>query len=224
MSEEEKKLDKKEKTPYEVLRDINVNNHVEQKNGLSYLSWVWALDTLYMNYPESVWEIVKTPDGKPYWTDGATCWVDVIVRIVKDGEVIQEREEPAYPVMDYRNKSIRLENLTSMDVNTAIQRALTKCIARHGLGFYIYAGEDLPQVDAEKQAAELIKEYQQIESELAKAGIDRHAQKFIDWVLVKAKVEGVTTLDPGVLISKPAEMKKIMSAMRSALKMKEDKA
>jgi hypothetical protein len=47
--------------------------------------------------------------------------------------------------MDFRNKSITLDNLTSFDVNKSIQRSLTKAISRHGLGLYIFAGEDLPE-------------------------------------------------------------------------------
>ena len=54
------------------------------------------------------------------------------------------------PIMDYKNKSIPLENVTSFDVNKSIQRSLTKALARHGLGLYLYAGEDLPEIEIEK--------------------------------------------------------------------------
>ena len=68
--------------------------------------------------------------------DGRTCWV-------KTGVTIENLEHIEYlPVMDYKNKSILLENITSFDVNKAIQRSLTKALARHGLGLYVYAGED----------------------------------------------------------------------------------
>jgi len=50
-------------------------------------------------------------------------------------------------VMDFRNASIKAEMVTSFDVNKAIQRSLTKAAARHGLGLYIYAGEDLPEAE-----------------------------------------------------------------------------
>lgn len=211
------------KTPYEVLRNINVNAHTEQKNGLTYLSWVWALDTLYMLYPETTWRINYDMNGMPYHTDGRTCWVDVEVFIAENGQIIQQRREPAFPVMDYRNKSIPLDEVTSMAVNTAIQRALTKCIARHGLGLYIYAGEDLPQVDADKQAAELIKEYQEIEAELNDLGIDRHNPDFVSWVITGAKVEGYATLDPAYITKNAADARKIMAQMRKAVKAKREK-
>lgn len=206
------------KTPYQVLRDINVNEHTEQKNGLTYLSWVWALDTLYMYYPESSWRINYDSNGLPYHTDGMTCWVDVEVFIAQDGKIIQTRREPAFPVMEYRNQSIPLEKVTSMAVNTAIQRALTKCIARHGLGLYIYAGEDLPQVDAQKQQAEIIAEFQKLDEELKAVGVDRHNPDFVSWVLANAKVEGYATLDPAFI--KAADAKPIMAAIRKAIKAK----
>ena len=110
---------------YATLREINVNEHTEKKGNLTYLSWVWALDQLYLHYPEAVVEVHKNPDGWPYWTDGRTCWVDVEVRI---GDL--SRREYAFPVMNYQNKSIPLDKVTSFDVNTSIQRAVTRCIAR----------------------------------------------------------------------------------------------
>jgi hypothetical protein len=47
------------------------------------------------------------------------------------------------PVLNHQNKAI--SNPNAMDVNTAMQRCLAKAIALHGLGLYIYAGEDLPE-------------------------------------------------------------------------------
>lgn len=70
---------------------------------------------------------------------------------MKTGVIIEGLEHIEYlPVMDYRNKSISLEEVTSFDVNKTIQRSLTKALARHGLGLYIYAGEDLPEIEIEK--------------------------------------------------------------------------
>lgn len=128
--------------PFKVLSRIDVSEHTEKKNGLTYLSWAWAWDTLMRHYPDSTNGIHRPENGFPYWTDGKTCWVDVDVTIVWNGSTRTRNE--IFPIMDYKNKSIPLENLTSFDVNTALQRAWTKCIARHGLGFYIYAGQDLP--------------------------------------------------------------------------------
>ena len=98
-------------------------------------------------YPEATYTIYENPQGWNYFTDGRTCWV-------KTGVTIDGIEHIEYlPVMDNRNNSIPLERVTSFSVNTAIQRSLTKACARHGLGLYIYAGEDLPQEEAEAQAA-----------------------------------------------------------------------
>ena len=139
-------MTEKEKTNYfEKLNAINVNDHVEKKNGLTYLSWAWAWAELKKMYPESYYTIYENKDGLFYHTDGATAWVKTGVT-VKAGE--HEIEHIEYlPVMDFKNKSIPLANITSFDVNKTIQRSLTKAVARHGLGLYIYAGEDLPEDD-----------------------------------------------------------------------------
>lgn len=125
------------------LNDINVNDKTEKKNGLTYLSWAWAWGEVKKLFPEATYTIYENtlPSGYVvnYFTDGKTAWVKTGVTI----NGIEHIEE--LPVMDYRNKSITLENLTSFDVNKAIQRSLTKAVARHGLGLYIYAGEDLPE-------------------------------------------------------------------------------
>lgn len=121
------------------LSAINCNDHTENKNGLTYLSWAWAWRKLKERFPDSSYTIYENENGWFYHTDGRTAWV-------KTGVTVNGIEHIEYlPVMDYKNKSIALENLTSFDVNKAIQRSLTKAVARHGLGLYIYAGEDLPE-------------------------------------------------------------------------------
>ncbi len=127
------------KSVYEVLSKINVNDKAEKKNGLTYLSWAWAWGVLKENFPNASYTIYENKDGWNYFTDGRTAWVKTGVTV----EGIEHIEE--LPVMDFRNKSIPLEQLTSFDVNKSIQRSLTKAISRHGLGLYIYAGEDLPE-------------------------------------------------------------------------------
>lgn len=199
---------------YKTLREINVNEHTEKKGNLTYLSWVWALDQLYLHYPGAEVEVHKNPDGWPYWTDGRTCWVDVEVRI---GGL--SRREYAYPVMNYQNKSIPLEKVTSFDVNTSIQRAVTRCVARFGLGFYIYASEDLPPEENAERAAALLKEWEEVDGALMRAGVDRHDQKVIDWVSNQVKVE-LDTLNPTDLLTAPELMQKVMAALRKAAKAK----
>lgn len=123
------------------LNAVNVNNHTEQKNGLTYLSWAWAWAEVKKLFPDAIYTIYENDKGWFYHTDGKTCWV-------KTGVTVNGIEHIEYlPVMDYRNKSIYADKVTSFDVNTAIQRSLTKACARHGLGLYIYAGEDLPEDD-----------------------------------------------------------------------------
>lgn len=129
--------------PFEALNAINVQEHIEKKSGLSYLAWAWAWGELKKRYPDSFYTIYENASGYFYHTDGKTCWVKTGVTVV-DGDYRLEHIE-YLPVMDFRNKSITTESVTSFDVNKAIQRSLTKAVARHGLGLYIYAGEDLPE-------------------------------------------------------------------------------
>jgi len=127
------------KNIFQTLNGVNVNNHTEKKNGLTYLSWAWAWAEIKKAFPKAEYKIYENKDGWNYHTDGKTAWV-------KTSVIIDELEYIEYlPVMDFRNKSIPSENLTSFDTNKAIQRSLTKACARHGLGLYIYAGEDLPE-------------------------------------------------------------------------------
>lgn len=137
----------KTKSVFETLNNINVNGHTESKNGLTYLSWAWAWAEVKKAYPDATYKIYEDFNGKFYHTDGRTCWV-------KTGVTIEGIEHIEYlPVMDFKNKSIPVESVTSFDVNKAIQRSLTKAVARHGLGLYIYAGEDLPEEEATEKKA-----------------------------------------------------------------------
>ena len=126
---------------FETLSKIDVNEHVEQKGNLSYLSWAWAWHYVKSHYPTANFTIYETPEGRPYFDDGRTAWV-------KTGVTIEGLEHIEYlPIMDNYNRSIPVDKITSFNVNTSIQRSLTKAAARHGLGLYIYAGEDLPMVE-----------------------------------------------------------------------------
>ena len=128
---------------FNTLYKINVSNYIEKKNGLNYLAWANAWGEVKKIYPDANYTIYENtlPNGYivNYFTDGNTSYVKTGVTI----NGLEHIEE--LPVMDYRNKSILLENMTSFDVNKTIQRSLTKALARHGLGLYIYAGEDLPE-------------------------------------------------------------------------------
>lgn len=122
-------------TNYAELRKVNVSEFVEKKNNLSYLSWAWAVDQLLQRDPAASWEY-RWHDNKPFVSIGETAMVFCTVRAFGT-------ERTAFlPVMDYKNRPI--PNPNSFEVNTAMQRALAKAISLHGLGLYIYAGEDLP--------------------------------------------------------------------------------
>lgn len=146
-------MEAKKKSVFDTLNAINVQEHVEVKDTgrvkLSYLSWAWAWAEVKKAYPEAFYTIYENKDGLFYHTDGKTAWV-------KTGVTIEGIEHIEYlPVMDNRNNSITLDKLTSFDVNKAIQRSLTKACARHGLGLYIYAGEDLPEEEAKQAKSDM---------------------------------------------------------------------
>lgn len=127
-----------------VLNSINVNDKTEKKNGLTYLSWAWAWGEVKKRFPDANYTIYEDSNGNFYHNDGKTCWV-------KTGVTVSGIEHVEYlPVMDYKNKSIPVGQVTSFDVNKAVQRSLTKALARHGLGLYIYAGEDLPESESQQ--------------------------------------------------------------------------
>ena len=123
------------------LNDVNVNDKTEKKGNLTYLSWAWAWGEVKKQFPDATYTVYENKDGWIYHTDGKTCWV-------KTGVTVNGIEHIEYlPVMDFKNNSIPLEKVTSYEVNKTIQRSLTKACARHGLGLYIYAGEDLPECE-----------------------------------------------------------------------------
>lgn len=135
--------EKAEQSLFTKLYSIDVSEKISKKNGLSYLSWADAWAEVKKAVPDAMYTVYEreTPTGPVnYFTDGKTCWV-------KTGVTLNGLEHiEMLPVMDFRNNSIPLENITSTAVNKAIQRSITKAAARHGLGLAgIYAGEDLPE-------------------------------------------------------------------------------
>ena len=159
----------KKKSTFEILNAINVNDKVEKKNGLTYLSWSYAWAEIKKVDPDANYTIYENADGLFYHTDGRTAWV-------KTGVTVNGIEHIEYlPVMDYKNKSIPVENITSFDVNKTVQRSLTKACARHGLGLYVYAGEDLPEdenpkkkMTDEEKIADIKKKLQDTKSDTTK--------------------------------------------------------
>lgn len=160
-------MSEQKQNTFEVLSAINVNDHIKQKMGLKYLSWSDAWKILKKNYPNafsttyvrevnttettvvkdnitnSEKTIVSTSTNEiPYFTDGNTAYVKVGVTV----EGVEHIE--LYPIMNLKNAAMPLSLVTMTEVNKSIQRAFVKACARHGLGLYIYSGEDLP--DSEK--------------------------------------------------------------------------
>ncbi len=124
---------------FSELYKIDCSGKVEKKNGLSYLSWAWAWAELKKVHPDATYTVYENAYGWNYHTDGRTAWV-------KTGVTVNGIEHIEYlPVMGVRNESIPLDNITSFDICKSVQRALTKAVARHGVGLFLYAGEDLPE-------------------------------------------------------------------------------
>ena len=122
------------------LSKIDVNTHVEKKGQFSYLSWPFAVSQLRQFDPVATWQVLRF-DGLPYLNTEAGCFVEVSV-CVKGVSLSQ-----IHPVLDSKNRPILAP--TSFDINTSIQRCLVKAIALHGLGLYLYSGEDLPLIEAD---------------------------------------------------------------------------
>jgi hypothetical protein len=125
------------------LLKINVNDHIEKKGNLSYLSWAWAWAEVLKIDPGAAWNAHEWADRPAMFLPDGTAMVKVSVEI--KGNI----KTCVLPVMDNRNRAI--VNPDAFAINTAIMRCLAKAIAMHGLGLYIYAGEDLPEGE-EKEA------------------------------------------------------------------------
>ncbi len=178
VSNKDEHCQEKSKSVFENLSKVNVNDKVELKNKMKYLSWAYAWGEAKKHYPNMASKVYETTSGINYFTDGRTCWVKVGVTI----EGLEHIEY--YPVTDYRNVSIPLAKLTSFDVNTAIQRGLTKAIARHGLGLYVYAGEDVPE-----EIQEIVS---QLDTEIEKYGLQ--SERLRKSILDKYKVRNLNEL------------------------------
>ena len=182
-----------DKSVFETLNAVNCNEHTERKGQLTYLSWAWAWAEVKKRYPSATYTIYEDANGRPYFDDGRTCWV-------KTGVTIEGIEHVEYlPIMDARNQSITVDRVTSFDMNKSIQRSLTKACARHGLGLYIYAGEDLPEsaepVEPEKTSGRTRRTASQAPAKPAaspapektsgtakKVVTDKNIKQIVDWV------------------------------------------
>lgn len=133
-----------QKNYFTELASIDVSKHVEKKGRFNYLSWSWAVDQLLKKCPNATWKVVRF-DGLPYLKTEIGYFVEVEVTV---NNITRSQ---IHPVLDNYNKPIATP--TSFQINTSIQRCLAKAIALHGLGLYIYSGEDIPQDDEPKQTS-----------------------------------------------------------------------
>jgi hypothetical protein len=126
------------KSVFEQLSSLNLSSKTEKRGNLTYLSWAHAWAECKKLFPEMSRTVYESDTYMNYFTDGSTAWVKV-------GVTIQGQEHIDYlPVMDMRNQSVPLANITSMQVNKTIQRSTVKALALHGLALNIYAKEDFP--------------------------------------------------------------------------------
>lgn len=140
------------------LLSINVNDKIEKKNGLSYLSWAWAWAEVLKVDPMAEWEAIEYP--QPDGTLAPCMYLGNGTAMVRTRVTIKGKTRTCLlPVMDHRNKAIQSPD--AFAVNTAIMRCMTKAISMHGLGLYIYAGEDLPEPAAETAEEKAARETQE---------------------------------------------------------------
>lgn len=137
---------------YTEIRKINVSDHIEKKNGLSYLSWAWAVDQLFQL------------DETANWSYGESKVFGETMMVFCTVTAFGRERTAQLPVMNHRNQAI--PNPDAFQVNTAMQRCLAKAISLHGIGLYIYAGEDLPEQDKEERKL-VTREYETLEIMMA---------------------------------------------------------
>ena len=150
------------------LYKTDVSKYTEKKGKFNYLSWANAVSELKKACPTARWGVTKAEDGSPFFKTECGYFVDVWVEV--DGVSLSQ----IHPVLDNRNQSVEQPN--AFQINTSLQRALAKAIALHGLGLYIFAGEDLPEPDALSSKEE--KDLYDLAKPLGK--------KFVDDLQVKA--------------------------------------
>lgn len=182
------------KSTFSILNVVDVKEKVKTKNNLTYLPWSSAWAEIMKLFPDSSWRIIPQIDGENtrFWhDDGRTGWVEVGVTI--NGKEIIE----TLAVMDYKNKSIPADQITSVDANKSVKRCLVKAIAMHGLGLYIYEGEDLPEesakiIELQEECMELVRKKCAL-SDKAKARVGelcKAAEKEFDPMVDDADITG----------------------------------
>ncbi|PFB64344.1 hypothetical protein COK00_11535 [Bacillus cereus] len=150
---------KLEKNYFAEMAGMDVTKYLEKKNGFSYMSWAHAVEQLKRKHPDAKINVKRFPEPEtggllvPYIRTALGYFVEV--EVIVNGVSVSE----PFPVLDFRNKPIAKP--TTFDINNSIQRAKVKAIAGHGLGLYVYAGEDLPVDSDDKGPNQAPQNYQQ---------------------------------------------------------------
>lgn len=139
----------RENNVFKLLNEYDVTEHLKKKDKIIYLPWSKAWTIIKSLFPTARFTIHKTNDGCIYHTDGKTAWVEVSITI--NGWT----ETESLAVMDFRNKSIPIESITSADAEKSIKRCLVKCAALHGLGLSLWTGEELSSAAKRKKEKDL---------------------------------------------------------------------
>ena len=163
-----------EKSVFQTLNEYDITEPIKKKDKIIYLPWSKAWMILKTLYPDSTVEVVENVndngDDIRYFTDGKTAWVKVSITIKG------HTETESLAIMDFRNKSIPVDNITSADVEKSIKRCMVKCAALHGLGLSLWTGEELSSAAREKKEKDLDDVKHDILSAVAEkleAGVDK---------------------------------------------------
>lgn len=193
-----------EKNIFESLNNVDLTEKVKSKNNLTYLPWSSAWSEVKRRYPDANFRIIpqvidEGGNTRPWHDDGKTGWVEVGVTI--DGQEIIE----TLAIMDFKNKSITADQITSVDANKSIKRCLVKACAMHGLGLYIYEGEELPE-EASK-TLELQEEIKELISK--KCALSDKAKSKVADLCKAAEKEADPTLDDDAITGNPKNIEDV---------------
>ena len=152
---------------FNELNKINVNEKTEKKGKFSYLSWSYAWAEIKKIDEKASYVVAENVNGLPFFYEASLPNLGAFVKVSVTVNGITHTLN--HPILNSFNKAVKVDGLDSFIVNTSIMRALAKCIALHGLGLYIFNGEDLPEIELVEIVA---KEKQEIKAEVAKQDDD----------------------------------------------------
>ena len=187
-----------EKNIFETLNNVNLEQKIKSKSNLSYLPWSSAWAEVKKRYPDANFRVIpqimdEGGNTRPWHDDGKTGWVEVGVTI-NEQEIIE-----MLAIMDFKNKSIIADQITSVDANKSIKRCLVKACAMHGLGLYIYEGEELPEETS--KTLELQDEIKELISK--KCALSEKAKKKVAELCKAAEKDDNPHLDEDLITGNP---------------------